>query len=68
MAKVTLNEERCKGCLLCVHACAKSLIAEAGDRLNEKGYHPVKIVDMGKCTGCAFCAAICPDCVIMVEK
>jgi 2-oxoglutarate ferredoxin oxidoreductase subunit delta len=36
--------------------------------LNEKGYHPAEVTDMEQCIGCAFCATICPDCVIIVEK
>lgn len=38
------------------------------DKLNSKGFHPVGISDMEKCIGCAFCAMMCPDCVIEVEK
>ena len=67
MAKVTFNEEECKGCGLCVGACPKNIITLTSD-LNSKGYHPAGITDQEKCIACAFCATMCPDCVITVEK
>ena len=68
MAKVTFNDERCKGCGLCVSACPKQIIALAKEEINAKGYHPAVITDQAKCIGCAFCATMCPDAVITVEK
>lgn len=68
MAKVTFDESRCKGCMLCVPVCPKNIVKMATDRINEKGYHPATVVDMDKCIGCAFCAMMCPDVVIEVEK
>jgi len=40
----------------------------AKDRLNKKGFHPAEVVKQDECIGCAFCATICPDTVIEVEK
>ena len=68
MAKVTFDETLCKGCGLCVGACPKKIVALASDRLNAKGFHPACVEEMDKCIGCAFCAVMCPDCVITVEK
>ena len=68
MAKVTINEERCKGCALCVRACPKKILELAKTRLNAKGYHPAEITHEDKCTSCASCARTCPDAVIRVEK
>ena len=67
MAKVTFNEQRCKGCGLCVSACPKNIISFA-DKLNAKGFKPAQVVNMDECIGCASCAIICPDCVIEVER
>ena len=55
MAKLTIAKETCKGCGLCID-------------INAKGYHPVAIAEQEKCIGCAFCARMCPDAVITVEK
>lgn len=68
MAKLTFNEERCKGCGLCETVCPKHLIALEKERINQKGYHPAGIKDMSLCMGCAFCATICPDTAIEVER
>ena len=46
MVKFTINENRCKGCGLCVRACPKQLLVLAEHRLNEKGYHPAEITDV----------------------
>ncbi|MDD3920302.1 MAG: 4Fe-4S dicluster domain-containing protein [Eubacteriales bacterium] len=68
MAKVTINEERCKGCALCVRACPKGIMQLSKTKLNEKGYHPAEVTDMSACTACASCARTCPDVVIEIEK
>ena len=68
MASVKFNEERCKGCELCVGACPKKILRMAPERINAKGYHPAECVDMEKCIGCGRCARRCPDVVIEVEK
>ena len=68
MAKVTFNTDMCKGCGLCVDACPKKCLAIAGDKLNQKGYSPAYMQDEEKCIACAFCATMCPDCIITVEK
>ena len=68
MNRVTFAKDLCKGCGLCVTACPKHLISLDTSVLNKKGYHPVGVTDISRCIACAFCARICPDCVITVEK
>ena len=68
MAKVTFKTDLCKGCGLCVEACPKKIIVIARDIINKKGHNPAAITDQSKCIACAFCATMCPDCVITVEK
>ncbi|HZK34430.1 MAG TPA: 4Fe-4S binding protein [Bacillota bacterium] len=68
MARVTFDEELCKGCGLCVTVCPKKIVLMETDRINTKGYHPAAVHDMDKCTGCKACAMMCPDVVIEVEK
>ena len=68
MAKVTFNEDLCKGCGLCISACPKKILIIATDKINAKGHSPAQITNQEQCIGCAFCATMCPDCVITVEK
>ena len=51
-----------------MQACPKGMLAIARDKINQKGHHPAEITDQEKCAGCAFCAMMCPDCVIKVER
>ena len=68
MAKVTFREDRCKGCGLCVGACPKHILRLSQEKINRKGHHPVEMTDQAACIACAFCATMCPDCVITVER
>lgn len=70
MAKglIKFNENRCKGCELCISVCPVKIIKLNDSRINKKGYHPAGISDMDKCTGCASCALICPDGAIHVYR
>ncbi len=66
--RITIDEERCKGCELCTTVCPKDLI-EMADFFNAKGYRPARLNDPNtNCTGCAICAVICPDAAITVYR
>ncbi|QJT10019.1 4Fe-4S dicluster domain-containing protein [Oceanidesulfovibrio marinus] len=67
MARVTILDERCKGCMLCTTVCPKDVLAQS-DRFNQQGYKVVEVVDEESCTGCTACAMICPDYAIRVYK
>jgi 2-oxoglutarate ferredoxin oxidoreductase subunit delta len=69
MAKVVFNEERCKGCGLCILACPKKSIV-ISEKINNQGFTVACLdeKDQGRCTGCALCAEMCPDVVIEVWK
>ncbi|MDR0335160.1 MAG: 4Fe-4S binding protein [Methanomassiliicoccaceae archaeon] len=67
MPTVTINENNCKGCEMCVIACPKKIVELDMAKINGKGYHPARITDREKCTGCASCAIMCPDVVITLE-
>ncbi|MBM3245730.1 MAG: 4Fe-4S dicluster domain-containing protein [Candidatus Omnitrophica bacterium] len=67
MAKITIDKDKCKGCLLCVSFCPKGLI-KAAKGLNKRGVAAVEFKDTGECLGCTLCAVICPDCCVEVYK
>ena len=68
MALVTINEDKCKGCGLCVRACPKGIMVISKTKLNSKGYRTAGVTDMAACIACACCARTCPDTVIEIEK
>lgn len=68
MAKVTVNEEVCKGCGLCVMACSHKIMILNTEKLTKRGFNPACCDNLEKCTGCAMCAIMCPDVAIIVEK
>jgi 2-oxoglutarate ferredoxin oxidoreductase subunit delta len=67
MALIKFREERCKGCGLSIEACPKKIL-KVSSRINRSGYPVAEILDMKLCTGCTFCAEMCPDVVITVFK
>ena len=67
-SRVTFDDDRCKGCSLCVSVCPRKIIALDTKRMNARGFHPAALTDPQACIACAFCAMMCPDSVIKVEK
>ena len=68
---VIIDQNRCKGCNLCVLFCPQHCLTLNTDSLNAKGYHPAQLTtDPGAdtCTGCGVCAIICPDACITVLR
>jgi 2-oxoglutarate ferredoxin oxidoreductase subunit delta len=63
--KIVVNEERCKGCELCVAACPKKII-EMAKEINRHGYFYATVTNAELCTGCKLCAMACPDVGIQV--
>lgn len=70
MAKgfVTINQDKCKGCNLCVMVCPVKIISLDKTKVNKKGYNPARIEEMDKCIACTSCGVICPDSCIIVER
>jgi len=68
MINLTVNEENCKGCGLCVSVCPKKIMVLLKEKINAKGFHPAGVADLNACTGCASCALMCPDVVIAIER
>ncbi len=65
--RVIIRVDKCKGCNLCVVACATGNLHLDGDHLNAKGFNPAVWSwkgDRGNCTGCENCYWVCPDAAI----
>jgi 2-oxoglutarate ferredoxin oxidoreductase subunit delta len=66
---IAIDQERCKGCGLCILVCPQHVISLQESVFNAKGFHPAKLNDeFGSCTGCGVCAVICPDVSILVYR
>ena len=65
--RILINQEKCKGCLLCIDECKYQEIS-VSKKINKFGYNIVTFNDNGNCTACTFCAIICPDAAIEVRK
>lgn len=65
---VEINNERCKGCELCVVACPVDVLSLHSKNVNLKGYHYAYMANPDKCIGCASCGYVCPDGCITVYK
>jgi 2-oxoglutarate ferredoxin oxidoreductase subunit delta len=63
---VLIAAERCKGCGLCVEACAPGVLVLDQAVVNTLGHHPIRLTDPGGCTSCAKCARVCPDAVLTI--
>lgn len=64
--KVVFNEEKCKGCELCISVCPVKILCIDKERINKKGYHPATVTEETRCIGCGNCATMCPDGAISV--
>lgn len=66
--KVTFDENRCKGCGLCVSVCPKNVLEIDLGKINAKGYSPAYAARIDDCIACGNCAIMCPDSVIGVVR
>jgi 2-oxoglutarate ferredoxin oxidoreductase subunit delta len=65
-AIVVIDENKCKGCDLCVYYCPQETLA-LSKTIGARGY-PVAIVVQDNCTGCQECARVCPDICIDIYR
>ena len=64
--KPLINDERCKGCGLCIRVCPKNILGMSKETNSQGVNYPV-CSDEANCIGCCFCATMCPDCCIEIE-
>jgi 2-oxoglutarate ferredoxin oxidoreductase subunit delta len=64
---ISVDEDLCKACELCINACPQHVIALNLDFITSRGYHPATLFKEG-CTGCVICAIVCPEAAITVHR
>jgi 2-oxoglutarate ferredoxin oxidoreductase subunit delta len=65
VAFIQVEVNYCKGCGLCIPVCRQGLL-ELSDEIGASGYHSIQIKNAGRCTGCCYCALVCPEAAIEV--
>jgi 2-oxoglutarate ferredoxin oxidoreductase subunit delta len=64
-AYVTIDENLCKGCGLCVSVCPQDTLSISRVS-NTKGYFPALQFKQEACNACNKCATMCPEVAINV--
>ena len=65
--KHIVDNDRCKGCELCVTVCPKNVLELSGE-VNAMGYFPVYQARPEDCVYCTTCCIMCPDVAIAISK
>jgi Pyruvate/2-oxoacid:ferredoxin oxidoreductase delta subunit len=58
-APITIREDLCKGCGLCIHFCPKHALRQSCD-INRLGFHPAEYIGEN-CNACGICFEACPE-------
>lgn len=66
--KPKIDEDMCKGCLLCVYACGKFGADILGESVEVTSMGGVLPKVEGDCIGCRWCERFCPDFAMSVEE
>ncbi len=62
-----IDNDKCKGCALCVTVCPKNVL-EIAEQVNAKGYFPAYQARPEDCIHCTACCIMCPDLAITIKK
>ena len=65
--QMDIDQERCKGCGLCVSVCPKKAL-ELSEESNPMGYFPAYQARPEDCNYCAICCMMCPDVAITITQ
>ncbi len=68
VGEITINEQWCKGCNLCVVFCARKCISAGRKKSNDQGYIVPDFTAPQNCNACAVCSWMCPDFAITVYE
>jgi len=65
--KLEIDQNRCKGCGLCVSVCPKNVL-EISSNVNSNGYFAVFLAHPEDCIFCAMCCEMCPDVALTITE
>jgi 2-oxoglutarate ferredoxin oxidoreductase subunit delta len=65
-ARISIYEQRCKGCGYCVEYCPRGVL-KMGTELSARGYYLAVVDDDSKCLACGFCEIVCPEFAVQVS-
>ena len=65
--KLSVSQDKCKGCGLCISACPRKLLTRSNE-INSLGVRYPVLTDETACISCASCALTCPDMCISIYK
>ncbi|MFX0052421.1 MAG: ferredoxin family protein [Candidatus Hermodarchaeota archaeon] len=65
---VTVINEQCDGCKLCVEFCPTNVLEIDMDSYNSRMLHYAVVIKPDECTGCQQCDRICPSVSIFVTE
>lgn len=65
--KITILEEYCKGCTICVEVCPTDVLVMETVGTRWQGSTAV-VKDADACIACMLCELQCPDFAILIEK
>ena len=63
--KITIDKDKCKGCVLCIKACPQNTL-KMSKKVNKRGQQYAEVTLPEKCTGCGICVTMCPDSAIEI--
>lgn len=67
MVMITIDEQYCKGCGLCIHYCPKGVLGKS-NMMNAKGYSIPCAAAPERCSKCGTCELICPEFAITLKE
>ena len=65
--RLEIDQNRCKGCGLCVSVCPKNVL-EISSNVNSNGYFAVFLAHPEDCIFCAMCCEMCPDVALTITE
>lgn len=64
---LTIDEDLCKGCGICVDFCPKTVF-EPSQSISPRGYYIPLVRAEEDCTGCRLCELLCPELAIVCAE